>query len=91
MDVEGKIWVALWGGWCVARFDPHTGEELARVELPVSQVSACAFGGPNLDELYITSARKNLDHKELSNQPLAGGLFKARGIVSGVEPVEFAG
>ena len=91
MDVEGKIWVALWGGWCVARFDPDTGEELARVELPVSQVSACAFGGLNLDELYITSARKNLDCKELENQPLAGGLFKARVAIRGVEPVAFAG
>ena len=91
MDVEGKIWVALWGGWCVARLDPDTGEELARVELPVSQVSACAFGGPNLDELYITSARKNLVRKELENQPLAGGLFKARVAVRGVKPVAFVG
>ena len=91
MDVEGKIWVALWGGWSVVRFDPETGEELARVELPVSQVSACAFGGPNLDELYITSARKKLARKELENQPLAGGLFKARVAVRGVESVAFAG
>ena len=91
MDVEGKIWVALWGGWCVARFDPDTGEALARVELPVSQVSACAFGGLDLEELYITSARKNLSYKELENQPLAGGLFKARVAVRGVESVAFAG
>ena len=91
MDVEGKIWVALWGGWSVVRFDPETGEELARVELPVSQVSACAFGGPNLDELYMTSARKKLTSKELENQPLAGGLFKARVAVRGVKPVAFVG
>ena len=91
MDMEGKIWVALWGGWSVVRFDPETGEELARVELPVSQVSACAFGGPNLDELYITSARKKLTSNELENQPLAGGLFKARVAVRGVESVAFAG
>ena len=91
MDVEGKVWVALWGGGSVARFDPDTGEELARVELPVSQVSACAFGGLDLEELYITSARKNLSYNELENQPLAGGLFKARVAVRGVESVAFAG
>ena len=91
MDVEGKIWLALWGGWGVVRLDPETGEELARLELPVSQVSACAFGGPNLDELYITSARKNLSEEALEKQPHAGSLFKARLGVTGTEFTRFAG
>jgi len=91
IDTEGKLWVAQWGGWSVVRFDPETGEELARLKLPVSQVSACAFGGPNLDELYITSARKNLSEKALEKEPLAGSLFRARVGVSGVESAVFAG
>jgi sugar lactone lactonase YvrE len=91
MDGEGKIWLALWGGWGVVRLDPETGEELARLDLPVSQVSACAFGGPNLDELYITSARKNLSEEALEKQPHAGSLFKARLDVMGTEFTRFAG
>jgi sugar lactone lactonase YvrE len=90
-DVEGKIWLALWGGWGVVRIDPETGEELARLDLPVSQVSACAFGGPNLDELYITSARKNLSEEVLEKQPHAGSLFRARLGVTGTEFTRFAG
>ena len=71
-------------------FDHATGEELARLDLPVSQVSACAFGGPNLDELYITSARKNLSEEALEKQPHAGSLFKARLGVTGTEFTRFA-
>jgi len=91
MDTEGKIWVALWGGWSVVRFDPETGEELARIPMPVSRTSACAFGGPDLDELYITTAKKDITEADLEKEPLAGCVFKARVEVSGLPPVAFAG
>ena len=91
MDTEGKIWVALWGGWSVVRFDPETGGELARIPVPVSRTSACAFGGPNLDELYITTAKKDITEADLEKEPLAGCVFKARVDVSGLPPVAFAG
>ena len=91
MDVEGKIWVALWSGWSVVRFDPENGEELARIPVPVSRTSACAFGGPNLDDLYITTAKKNITEADLEKEPLAGCVFKARVDVSGLPPVSFAG
>ena len=78
-------------GYDVRTLDPETGEELARLDLPVSQVSACAFGGPNLDELYITSARKNLSEEALEKQPHAGSLFKAQLGVTGTEFTRFAG
>ena len=91
MDTEGKIWVALWGGWSVVQFDPENGEELARIAVPVSRTSACAFGGPNLDELYITTAKKDITEADLEKEPLAGCVFKARVAVSGLPPVSFAG
>ena len=91
MDTEGKIWVALWGGWSVVRFDPENGEELARIAVPVSRTSACAFGGPNLDELYITTAKKDITEADLEKEPLAGCVFKARVAVSGLPSVSFAG
>ena len=90
-DVEGKLWLALWGGWGVVRLDPETGDELERLDLPVSQVSACAFGGENLDELYITSARKNLSPEALEKEPNAGSLFKAKLGIQGLPFTQFAG
>ncbi|GAA4357685.1 hypothetical protein GCM10023165_51910 [Variovorax defluvii] len=74
-DAAGRIWVAHWGGRCVSCHDPSSGEELARIELPVSQVTNCAFGGPELRTLYISSAKVGLDAARLATEPLAGGLF----------------
>jgi len=56
VDVEGMLWVAQWGGYRVCRYDPATGEKLAQVDVPAERTSACAFGGPNMDQLYITTA-----------------------------------
>jgi sugar lactone lactonase YvrE len=79
IDREGMLWIAHWDGWQVARWNPETGEILARVQLPVARVSSCTFGGENLDDLYITSAREGLTNGELQKQPLAGSLFVVRG------------
>ncbi|HTE10173.1 MAG TPA: SMP-30/gluconolactonase/LRE family protein [Chitinophagaceae bacterium] len=75
IDTEGMLWIAVWGGWKVERWDPVTGKLLHRILLPVSQVSSCTFGGSALNDLYITSARHGLSGLELQEQPLAGSLF----------------
>ncbi|XOV93329.1 MAG: SMP-30/gluconolactonase/LRE family protein [Bacteroidota bacterium] len=75
IDTEDKLWIAHWGGYQVARWDPITGEKLYSVKMPVSQVTSCAFGGSDLDQLYITCARKGLSEKALEKEPLAGSLF----------------
>jgi xylono-1,5-lactonase len=77
-DAAGRIWIAHWGGGCVSCHDPVAAIELCRVELPVSNVTNCAFGGPDLRTLFITSARAGLSPAQLEAQPLAGGLFAAR-------------
>lgn len=56
IDCEGKLWVALWGGFGVARYDPETGEELEFIPVPDRNVSCCTFGGEKMNLLYITSA-----------------------------------
>ena len=66
IDTEGMLWVAHYGGSCVCRWHPDTGELLEKIEMPVTQVTACAFGGPNLDTLFITSAAQELDAAELA-------------------------
>jgi sugar lactone lactonase YvrE len=91
IDSEGMLWIALWGGGCVGRWDPRTGTRLGTVSVPAARVTSCAFGGANLDELYITTARTGLSESELADQPHAGGLFRARPGVAGVAAFEFAG
>ncbi len=75
IDKEGMLWIAHWGGGQVTRWNPKTGEQLAAFKLPVSNVTSCTFGGPTLENLYITTARKGLSEEELKRQPLAGSLF----------------
>jgi sugar lactone lactonase YvrE len=85
IDSEGMIWIALWGGSCVARWNPKTGELLCKVEIPAKHVTSCAFGGKNLDTLYITTAREGLGEKDLEEYPLSGGLFVVKPGVKGVK------
>ena len=86
VDAEGHLWVARWGAGCVVRVAPD-GEVVGRVDLPVSQVSSCTFGGEDLGDLYITTAREDLEPADLAREPLAGGLFRCRPGVHGLLPV----
>lgn len=90
LDAEGHLWVALFGGWGVQRFAPD-GTKEERVELPVPNVTCCAFGGPGLTDLYVTTAREAMSADELAAHPEAGGLFRARPGVTGTAPNAFAG
>jgi sugar lactone lactonase YvrE len=89
IDAEGMLWIAHWGGWQVTRWDPRTGRKLASVSVPAKNVTSCTFGGENLDELYITSARNGNDESELAEQPLAGALFRIKTDTRGL-PVHMA-
>lgn len=90
IDAEGMLWVALWSGWGISRWNPNTGELLAKVDLPCQNVTSCCFGGPNLDRLYITCARQGLSAEQQAGQALAGGIFVADVGVSGMPSVKFA-
>lgn len=84
IDANDKLWVGFWGGWCVGQICPIEGKLLSRIELPCAQVTACAFGGRRLDELYMTTAAHGLDPEARAAQPLAGSLFVARLGIRGV-------
>lgn len=75
IDSEGMIWVAMWEGFGVLRFDPTTGEQLMKVDIPVARVTSCTFGGENLDTLYITTASVGAKEEELKQYPHSGSLF----------------
>lgn len=83
IDQEGMLWIAHWGGNCVRRWDPNTGEVLEIVEIDAPNVTSCCFGGKNLDTLFITTARSGLDDEQLKEFPLSGGLFYRKPGVSG--------
>ncbi len=75
IDEDGMLWVAMWGGGCVNRYDPQTGELIGKVMVDVPNVTACAFGGEDMQQLFITTARKGLNEEELEQYPLSGSLF----------------
>ena len=92
IDSEDMVWVAHWGGGCVTRWNPQTGELLETVEVPgARQITSCALGGANLDDLYITSASIGLDDEGLAEQPNAGKLFRVKVKDKGVPARGFAG
>lgn len=90
VDAEDCLWIAFWDGWCVRRFSP-TGECLAKIDLPVQKPTSCAFGGPSLGQLYVTSASIGLSKSEREGQPCAGGLFMLDTGCAGLADVPFAG
>ena len=91
IDANDNLWVAHWGGHRISCWDPQRAELLETVMVPAPQVTACAFGGPNLDQLYITTARNGLDDATLAEYPHAGSLFLAAPGARGVPAFAFKG
>ena len=87
VDAEGGVWVALSNGGVVRRYTAD-GVLDEVVEVPARKVTACTFGGPRLDQLFITTSREGIAH---GNDPLAGSLFVAIVGVTGLPVREFAG
>jgi sugar lactone lactonase YvrE len=87
VDSEGCLWVAIWGGSAVHRYRPD-GRLDGVVELPVTQVTAVTFGGPDLSELYVTTSRQEIPD---GAQPEAGAVFRYRPGVIGLAALPFAG
>lgn len=74
VDSQGYLWNARWGGSCVIRYAPD-GSIDRIVEVPVSQVTCPAFGGPDLKRLFLTTANKTLSVEQLAAEKVAGGVF----------------
>ena len=74
VDAEGCVWSAQWGGSSIVRYAPD-GREDVRVPVPASQVTSVCFGGPELDLMFVTSAREHLDATALQREPHAGNVF----------------
>jgi sugar lactone lactonase YvrE len=83
-DAEGWLWVACWGGSCVARFTPD-GRLDRRIALPASQITNCAFAGEKLDRMFVTSASDGVD------EPAGGCLFEVDPGCRGLAPHRYRG
>jgi sugar lactone lactonase YvrE len=87
IDANGNLWIAFCHGACVSCFDPRTGEELRKIDLPCLETTACAFGGPDLTDLYVTTGIHKTEVEEH-----AGRLFVIRGLgVKGLSAHSFLG
>lgn len=90
VDEEGLLWVAFWEGSAIRRLAPD-GRLASVVEMPVSLVTSCTFGGDDLSDLYVTSARTGLSDAQLRTEPNAGGLFRLRPGVRGLSQQAYTG
>lgn len=79
VDADGCYWAALFGGGAIAQFDPD-GKLVRRIELPTPNPTICAFGGSDLDVLYVASASRFLSAAQRLDQPLAGHVFAVHGL-----------
>ncbi|HDR51202.1 MAG TPA: SMP-30/gluconolactonase/LRE family protein [Mariniphaga anaerophila] len=91
IDADGNVWIALWSGSAVGCWNPETGELLRTIDVPAKNVTSVAFGDDDLGTLYITTARTGTSEEELEKFPHAGGVFKIRPGVKGVEAFFFKG
>ena len=90
VDRDGNIWCALWGGAGIACFGAD-GKMLDTIALPATNVTSLAFGGDDLRDLYVTSARTGMAEVSLSAEPLAGSLFRVRTSVQGIAEKPWTG
>ncbi len=90
IDAQDRLWIALWGGSKVVCFNPSSNAFEAEIALPAKNVTSCAFGGPELNDLYITTARVGIDADRLAVEPLTGSLFRVRLPYQGVAATRFA-
>ena len=90
VDAEGYIWVGHWAGWRLTRYDPNGNIE-RQIRFPVEHVISFAFGGKDLDELFVTTSSWDFGEKEWKQQPFAGDLFSVKTGIKGLIEPAFAG
>ena len=90
-DTQGNLWIAMWGGAKITKWNPNTGQLLEQIPVPAKNVSSCVFGGKNMNELFITSARVGLDEETMKQYPLTGGVFYLKTDVEGMQSFKFEG
>jgi sugar lactone lactonase YvrE len=87
-DSSGNLWIAMWGGARITQWKPK-GMLLEQFGIPALNPTSCVFGGPDMNELFITTARVGMDTAGLKKYPQAGGVFRMETNVTGMPTFEF--
>lgn len=90
VDSEGCVWSAQWGGWRLTRYDPD-GKLERVVKMPVPNPTSCVFGGPDLKDIYVTTAWLLLSDAERQAAPGSGDVFVIHTDIKGLPEPKFAG
>jgi sugar lactone lactonase YvrE len=85
IDTEGRLWVAHCTDFCIRRWNPETGEELLKIEMPVPKVTSLTFGGDDYKTLFITTAQEHMTPEEVEKYPLSGSIFSIETDYQGFE------
>ena len=87
-DVKNNLWVCHYAGGCISVYSSR-GKKIHKINLPAKNITNCTFGGPKNDELYISTARKDLETRDIKKYPLSGSLFKTRLNIKGKKTQSF--
>ncbi len=88
VDADGNLWVGMWGGGAVVKYSPQTGQMLEKIEIPAPFITTMVFGGKEMDEMFVNTAKMNTD---LNKYPDAGGVFRIKMDVKGQPTYKFKG
>jgi sugar lactone lactonase YvrE len=89
-DTDGNLWIAMWGGARISQWQPD-GTLLAQFGVEAQNVTSCVFGGPGMNELFITTAMVGTEAQTLRKFPQTGGVFRMTTHVTGMPTYEFGG
>ena len=81
-DIKNNLWVCHYHGAAISVYDLK-GNKIHKVKFPAKNITNCTFGGMQNDELFISTARKDMSSEELKKYPLSGSLFKIKTNVKG--------
>jgi len=90
-DLDGMVWLALWDGACIQRWDPRSGELLGSYPFPAKRTSCPVFGGEEMNELYVTSAAVGLSDADWQDYPHNGALMRLETKFKGMPSFAFGG
>ncbi len=88
VDSDGNLWVGMWAGSAVVKYDGATGQMLEKIDIPALHVTTMVFGGADMDEMFVITAKKKTDLNEFPN---AGGMFRVKMDVKGLRTYKFGG
>ena len=87
-DAKNNLWVCHYHGAAISVYDTK-GNKIHKIELPAKNITNCTFGGLQNNELFVSTARKGMNAKEIKKYPLSGCLFKVKTNVKGKRPTSF--